>query len=146
MERRKRLWKIVAAAREQSGVILIDTLVALALLGIFGVVFLSAISTSTITMASIEDKVNVDNLVRAQMEYTKNTNSCPYDSVPPYNYQTLDQLDPGNPYAITVPNGYSINVTAAALHTPDDGIQEITVTIYRNGNSELVTKGYKVNR
>ncbi len=136
----------MAAAREQSGIMLIDTVVALTLLGIFGVVFLSAISTSTKTMASIEDKVNVDNLVRAQMEYTKNTNSSPYDSVPPYNYQTLDQLDPGNPYAITVPGGYSINVAAAALHNPDDGIQEITVTIYRNGISELITKGYKVNR
>ncbi len=141
MERRKRLWKIVTAAGEQSGVMLIDTVVALALLGIFGVVFLSAISTSTITMASIEDKVNVDNLVRAQMEYTKSANISLS-----YNYQALDQLDPGNPYAITVPNGYSIGVAAAALHNPDDGIQEITVTIYRNGNSELVTKGYKVNR
>ena len=146
MERRKRWWKRVTAARKQSGFILIDTVVALALLGIFGVAFLSVISTSTSTMASIEVKVNVDNLVRAQMEYTKNANNCPYDSVPPYNYQTLDQLDPGNPYAITVPNGYSINVTAAALHNPDDGIQEITVTIYRDGKNELVVKGYKVNR
>ncbi len=140
MERRKRLSKIVTAAREQSGVMLIDTVVALALLGIFGVAFLSAISTSTATMASIEDKVNVDNLVRAQMEYTKSDN---FSSS--YNYQTLDQLDPGSPYAITVPNGYSINVAAAAL--PNSvGIQEITVTIFRNGNSELVTKGYKVDR
>ncbi len=138
MERRKRLWKIVTAAREQSGVMLIDTVVALALLGLFGVAFLSAISTSTVTMASIEDKVNVDNLVRAQMEYTKSAN---FSSS--YNYQTLDQLDPGNPYAIAVPGGYSINVAAAAL---GDGIQEITVTIYRDGKNELVVKGYKVNR
>ncbi|MDD5095690.1 MAG: hypothetical protein PHV74_15150 [Dehalococcoidia bacterium] len=147
MERRKRrLREMVTAARDQCGVALIDTVVALALLGVFGVVFLSAISTSTITMAGIEDKVNVDNLARAQMEYTKNTNSCPYDSVPPYDYQALDQLNPGSPYAIAVPSGYSINVTAAALHDPDDGIQEITVTIYRNGNSLLVTQGYKVDR
>ncbi len=140
MERRKRLSKIVTAAREQSGVMLIDTVVALALLGIFGVAFLSAISTSTATMASIEDKVNVDNLVRAQMEYTKSDN---FSSS--YNYQTLDQLDPGSPYAITVPNGYSINVAAAALPT-SVGIQEITVTISRDGKTPLVVKGYKVNR
>jgi hypothetical protein len=97
-------------------------------------------------MARIEDKANVDNLARAQMEYIKNAYTCPYDSVPPYVYPTLDQLDPGNPYAITIPIGYSIGVAAAALHNPDDGIQEITVTVYRNGNSELAVKGYKVNR
>ena len=146
VKRTNRFWGIPAAVREQSGVTLIDTVVALALLGIIGVSFLSAIQSSTITMASIVDKVNVDNLARAQLEYTKNVNSCPYDSVPPYNYQTLDQLDPANPYAITVPDGYSINVTAAPLHNPDEGIQEITVTIYRDGNNKLVIKAYKVNR
>lgn len=145
MERRKGLWKIVTAARGQSGFLMIDTVVALALLGIFGVVFLSAISTSTITRASIEDKVNVNNLARAQMEYTKNSNSSPYNPAP-YNYLTLDQLLPGNPYAIIVPDGYSINVTAATLPNLDANIQQITVTIYRDGKSELVVNDYKVKR
>src|ERR1035437_4962520 len=124
---------------------MIDTVVALALLGIFGVVFLSAISTSTITMAGIEDKVNVNNLARAQMEYTKNSNSSPYHSAP-YNYQTLDKLALDNPYAITVPTGYSINVTAATILNLNANIQQITVTIYRNQQSELVLSDYKVNR
>lgn len=146
MERGKWWWKRVTASNQQSGFILMDMIVALALLGIFGVVFLSAISTSTITTANIDDKANVDNLARAQMEYTKNKISSPYDPDPPINYQTIDHLDPGDPYAITVPDGYSINVTAAALNDPDDGIQEITVTIFRDGKNELVIKGYKANR
>jgi prepilin-type N-terminal cleavage/methylation domain-containing protein len=142
----KRLGEKANIGRDQSGVTLIETVIAIALLGIFGVVFLASLSTSTVTTAGLEDKANVDNLARAQMEYTKNINSCPYDSLPPYNYQALDQLEAGNPYIIAVPDGYSISVTAAALHNPDDGIQEITVTIYREGINRLMIKGYKVNR
>jgi type II secretory pathway pseudopilin PulG len=142
----KRLWEKTNIAKDQSGVTLVETVVALALLGIFGVVFLASLSTSTVTTAGLEEKANVDNLARSQMEYTKNPNSCPYDSIPPYNYQALDQLEAGDPYAIAVPQGYSINVTAAALHNPDDGIQEITVTIYREEINRLMLKGYKVNR
>jgi len=142
----KRLGEKANIGRDQSGVTLIETVIAIALLGIFGVVFLASLSTSTVTTAGLEDKANVDNLARAQMEYTKNINSCPYDSLPPYNYQALDQLEAGNPYIIAVPDGYSISVTAAALHNPDDGIQEITVTINREGINRLMIKGYKVNR
>ena len=131
------------AAGEQKGVTLLETLVALALLGIFAVAFLSALSTSAITMAGTEKKVDIDSLARAQMEYTKN---CDYDDVIPYDYTTLDELAPGAPYAIVIPTGYSINVTAAALNNPDDGIQKITVTISKDGGDLLVMEGYKGNR
>jgi len=126
--------KIAAAAREQRGITLIETAIGLALLGILGVIFLSAISTSTITMSVAEEKVNMNNLARAQMEYTKN---YPYSTDVPPSYPVVD--------GITIPAGYSIDVAAQALHQPDDGIQEITVTASRDGES-LVLKGYKVNR
>ena len=138
--------KIAVAAREQRGVTLIEATIGLALLGILGVIFLSAISTSTITMSVAEEKVNMNNLARAQMEYTKNSSYIAYiygtPDVPP-DYARVD--DPNNPDAIVVPSGYSIDVAAQALHQPDDGIQEITVTASRDGES-LVLKGYKVNR
>ena len=146
---------ITVTARGQQGVTLLETLTALALLGIFGVVFLTAISTSSITMANTEKMVNINNLARAQMEYTKNCDYITYDygalpgnpadDVPP-DYTTLDELGPSAPYAISVPSGYAIDVAAVALHEPDDGIQEITVTISRYGENLLVVKGYKVNR
>jgi prepilin-type N-terminal cleavage/methylation domain-containing protein len=140
-----RWWRRSMAAGEK-GVTLIETITALALLGIFGAVFFSAMASSSELKASIEDKVNVDTLARTQMEYTKNVNKCPYDAVPPYDYTTIDQLSPGDPYAITLPEGYSISVNAAALHNPDDGIQEITVSIYRDGENHLTIKGFKVDR
>ena len=140
---------IIGNVFEQKGVTLIETLVALALLGIFGVAFLSAISTSAITMASTEKNVDVESLARAQIEYTKNCSYIDYiygsPDIPP-DYTTLDELAPSNPYAITIPTGYSINVTAAALNNPDDGIQQITVTVSKDGSPLLVMEGYKVNR
>jgi len=142
--------KILLAAGGQKGVTLIETLVALALLGIFGVAFLSAISTSAITMASTQRNVDVEGLARAQMEYTKNCNYDPHDYGPPEippDYTTLDELVPGNPYAIVIPTGYSINVTATALDlSSDTGIQKITVTVSKDGGALLVMEGYKVNR
>ena len=143
------LKKTGVAAKGQRGVTVIETVIALALLGIFGMVFLSAISTSSITMANAEKKVHVDNLARAQVEYTKECSYIEYIYGPPDtppDYQRLDELDPADPYAVIVPSGYSINVAAVALHNPDDGIQEITVNILREGENLLVVKGYKVDR
>lgn len=135
---------------EQKGVTLLETLAALALLAIIGVAFLSAIATSSITMANAEEKVEIDNLARAQMEYTKSGNYTDYiygsPDIPP-DYATLDELAPADPYAIPIPTGYSINVTAVALDEElDGGIQKITVTVSREGKDLLVMEGYKVNR
>ena len=134
---------------EQKGVTLLETLAALALLAIIGVAFLSAIATSSITMANAEEKVEIDNLARAQMEYTKSGNYTDYiygsPDIPP-DYTSLDELAPADPYAIPIPTGYSINVTAVALDEPDKGVQKITVTVSREGKDLLVMEGYKVNR
>jgi len=141
--------KIVLATGEQKGASLLEILIALALLSIFGVVFLAAISTSAITMAGTEAKVDVDSLARAQMEYTKNCAYIEYvygsPDTPP-DYATLDELAQSNPYAIVIPTGYSINVTATALNNPDDGIQEIAVTVSKDGGDLLTMEGYKINR
>ena len=141
--------KITATINKEAGVTLLETLTALALLAILGVVFYSSIATSSITMASAEEKVEIDNLARAQLEYTKKSDYVEYiygsPDTPP-DYTTLDELDPADAYAITLPDGYSIDVTAVALHEPDAGVQQITVTISRDGESLLVIKGYKVDR
>ena len=133
--------RTLLAAGGQKGVTLVETLVALALLGILGVAFMSAISTSAITMASTEKNVDVESLARAQLEYTKNSD---YDGEPPFEYATLDELPGGQEdYAIVIPSSYSIDVSAVAL---DDGIQKITVTVFKDGTALLAIEGYKVNR
>ncbi len=135
--------KIVVSAREQRGETLVEILIALTLLAVVGVTFMLAISSGYITLASIEKKVNVDNLARAQLEYTKN---CQYDPNTPPTYQTIDQLGPGDPYAITLPQGYAIDVTATPAHGSEDGVQQITVTILRDGVTLLLLDDFKVDR
>ena len=141
--------KITATISKQAGFTLLETLTALALLAILGVVFYSSIATSSITMANAEEKVEIDNLARAQLEYTKNCDYIEYiygsPDTPP-DYVTLDDLDPSDPYAIALPDGYSIDIAAVALHVPDAGVQQITVNVSRDGESLLVIEGYKVDR
>lgn len=141
--------KITATINRQGGFTLLETLTALALLAILGVVFYSSIATSSITMANAEEKVEIDNLARAQLEYTKKSEYIEYiygsPDTPP-DYVTLDELDPSDPYAITLPDGYSIDIAAVALHEPDAGVQQIAVSVSREGESLLVVEGYKVDR
>lgn len=121
---------------------MLEVLIALALITILGVALLSALRTSSKTAAQTDEMVTMNSLARTQMEYTKNS---PYVSGSPdvISYTLIN--DPSNPDAIAVPPGYSINVVGHALHQPDDGLQEITVTISRSGKSTAL-KDYKVNR
>lgn len=132
---------------EQRGIVLAEALVALALLGILGTGLISALTTSTTARGRVEEEVAAHNLARAQMEYTKNAPYIAYvfgnPDVPP-NYARID--DPGNPDAVDVPAGYSIGLSAQALNQPDDGIQEITVIVSRDGRSLVTLRTYKVNR
>ncbi|MDO8491920.1 MAG: hypothetical protein Q7T04_07905 [Dehalococcoidia bacterium] len=138
----RRASTVQGIARRQGGSILIETLVALALLGLLGATFLPAVSTSAKTAGLTEEMVNMDNLARAQMEYTKNS---AYVSGSPdvTSYPRVD--DPVNPNAVVVPDGYSVAVVGHALNQPDNGIQEVTVTVHRGAKSTSL-KGYKVNR
>jgi len=140
---------LLLSPKRQSGAIMIEVLVAVALLGICGFAFISAIITSTKAVAVAQTKVNINNLARAQTEYTKN---CPYiyyiyggPDIPPA-YQTIDELSSEDPYSVIIPAEYSISVDATALHNPDNGIQEITVAIFRDNADLLKLKSYKMNR
>ena len=75
-------------------------------------------------------------LARSQMENVKNVSY-----VPGATTYTAAALPTASDYA-----GYSVSIAAAALHSPDDGIQKITVTVNRSGQSVLTLEGYKVNR
>jgi len=53
--------------------------------------------------------------------------------------------------AVPIPDGkdylqYSSVVSAEPVHTPDDGIQKITVSVQRSGESVYFLQGYKVDR
>ena len=129
--------------RNERGIGLLETLVAITIIGACGVGFLAAMSTSTEAVDVTEKKVDVDNLARSQLEYTKNS---PY-VIGATSYTALDELDSTDPSYITIPRDYDIIVSSGQLPgSSDEDIQLITVTIQHEGKNLLQLDGYKVNR
>ncbi len=128
-----RLKAILRAAMTsgQEGVGLVETLVAVAILGATLVVLLTAISTGVIGVATTEQRVTAENLARSQLEYTK---SQTYATAPA-SYAT-----------VTPPAGYAVTAAATSITEGDGAIQKITVTVTRDGETLLTVEGYKVNR
>lgn len=119
----------------EKGFAIIETLVALALLGIIAVAFLSGVATASKASSIANERAIAESLVRSEAEYVKN---CAYqDSVSEY------PVDP----SLTVPDSWTVPPPVVGLvHATDDGIQEVTVTAEHNGEEVLSLKIYKVDR
>ena len=124
-----RVRAVVADA--QAGVGLVETLVAVAILGVTLTVLLAAISTGSAGVATTEERVTAENLARSQLEYTK---SQPYLPAPA-SYAT-----------VTPPAGYAVSAEATSIPDSDSSIQQITVTVTRDGETLLTVEDFKVDR
>jgi type II secretory pathway pseudopilin PulG len=113
------------------GVALVEVLVAVAIIGITLVVFLSAVATGSVGVAKTDERVTAENLARSQLEYTK---SQAYLAVPA-SYAT-----------VTPSAGYAISVEAASIPDADSSIQKITVTVTRDGETLVTVEDFKVDR
>ncbi len=115
----------------EEGVGLVETLVAVAILGTTLVVLIAAISTGSIGVATTEERVTAENLARSQLEYTK---SQTYVTAPA-SYAT-----------VTPPAGYAVSAEAASIPGADSSIQQITVTVTRGSETLLTVEDFKVDR
>ena len=120
----------------EAGLTLLETLVALAILAVIAVAFITGLSTSSKTLYQADERATAESLARSQMEWAKNSaysyNATSYSLAP-----VLDATDYQD---------YSANITAEALHDPDEGIQKIVVTIMRDDETVYKLEGYKVDR
>ena len=121
---------------DERGISLIETLIALAIMGVVAVVFLTGMTTSSKAVMVSQNRVTAESLAKSQMEDTKA--QLYIDGAISYPKITIPQD--------LVDQGYVLTVVAEPLHASEDGIQKITVTISRNGNGILTLKDYKVNR
>ncbi len=120
----------------ESGVTLLETVVALAILGTIAVTFLSGLVTTSKAAFTVDERATVESLAQSQMEWSLNAT---------YVYEAT-QYDPA-----PIPSGkdyinYSANITAQPLNIPDVGIQKITVTVNRTGEQVFTLESYKVDR
>jgi prepilin-type N-terminal cleavage/methylation domain-containing protein len=120
--------------KSDKGFAFIETIVALALLGIVAAVFLSSLGTAAKATMVADKEVTAEILARSEIEYIK---GCDYDY-----YAVEYPLDP----ALSVPSGWSVDTSAEALDDRGDDIQKVTVTVQRNGENEFSAVIYKVDR
>ena len=114
--------------REQKGMTLIDTLIALGILAAVGIAFMNALSTGSSTSGQINDVAIAERLVRNQLEDIKNAS---YDVTAPYEYPIIDH--PANyPVSVDVePNG-------------DNTLQDITITVSHEEGTLVTLDTFKV--
>ena len=115
--------------RGERGVLLIETMVSLALLGLLGSSFLWAVSMSSNSRVIADEHVTARILAESQIEYLKEQTYA-------YSYE-----------AVPVPDaypGYTAEVDVDTMRNGD--IQKLTVTIRHHGRDIETLEDYKVNR
>ena len=128
---RQRLAQVKNRAQSQTGLGLVETLVAVAILGTSVVAFVVALSAGSIAVGQQDEEVVAQGLAQTQLEYTKSYTYDPGAST----YPTVD-----------TPESYAISVNVSSVPDTDTDIQKITVTISRESESIFVVEDYKVNR
>ncbi|MDO8578311.1 MAG: type II secretion system protein [Dehalococcoidales bacterium] len=128
--------KVKRNGGRESGFTLLESLVALAILGTIAVVFLGGVIGTTKAAAVIDEQTTAESLAQNQMEWVQN--AAYVAEATSYSPAAL----PGSGDY----NNYSVNITSAALHSPDDGVQKITITIRHSSKEVSQLEGYKLNR
>lgn len=123
--------KTLNQLNNQKGISLVETLVAVAILGTAVVAFVVSLSTGSLAVNEHNKETTAQGLAQTQMEYTKDYT---FDS----GAATYPVLD--------VPETYNVSVGVEAVPGTDDNIQKITVTVLKDGVSVFTLADYKVNR
>ena len=128
--------KIMGLNRRELGITFLETVIALAILGAVSVSILNGLTSASKSVFIVDEKTTAESLAQSQMEWIKNAS---------YSYNATSYS------AAPIPDGkdylqYSSVVSAEPVHTPDDGLQKITVSIQRSGKGVYFLQGYKVDR
>ena len=113
-------------ARDSGGSLLLETIVAAALLAVVGSAVLNGLSTAYRSSARTETQATVENIARNQMELAF---SLPY-AAPPASYTSLSGLPPG----------FTSQAVASEFVQDDSNIELVTVTVSRDGTTELIVE------
>ncbi|OGO17641.1 MAG: hypothetical protein A2Z15_01540 [Chloroflexi bacterium RBG_16_50_11] len=118
-------------SNNQAGIGLVETLMAVAVLGTSVVAFVVGLSAGSLTVNEHDKETVSQSLAQTQMEYTKNY---------PYNPGAVTYP------ALAVPPTYSVTIGVIAVPGTDTNIQKVTVSVLKDSVSILTVSDYKVNR
>lgn len=124
----RRLLERGPALSDEKGVGLVESLLAVAIVGVALVAFLAAMSTGSMAVATADKRVTAENLAWSQME------------------NSLGQVYAASYSTITEPSGYAIAITVSGVDGRDQNeIQKITVGVGYVGGT-VSAEAFKVNR
>ncbi len=127
----RRFLKLFKQINDQSGLGLVETLAAVAILGTAVTAFVVSLSAGSLAVAEQDTETVAQGLAQTQIEYTKSYAFIPGAGAYP---------------AVPAPPGYSIAISVSPVAGVDANMQKITVNIFRDGSSVFLVSDYKVNR
>jgi prepilin-type N-terminal cleavage/methylation domain-containing protein len=156
---------MLRSMKNEKGFTLIETIIALALLGVVAVAFLGALVTASNAFTITDEHATAESLARSQIEYLKNQpykEATPYDPGTPGSGEVIYEKITGIPddYIICSFNrdGYIVNnivygipwdsqngqPLGVGIH--DGGLQKVKLVIKHGDKQEFILEDYKVNR
>jgi len=113
--------------KSEKGITLLETVIALGLLAVIGVSFLSGLATTSSSRALAEERVNAKILAETQMENVK-------------------KQEYSDNYTLLTPDGYDGYSTNLTIEESYYNLQKITVTIYHHTDEVFTLESLKVKR
>jgi type II secretory pathway pseudopilin PulG len=117
--------------RSERGIGLVESLIALAIIGTAVSAFITTLSTGSVIVGELNQETVAQQLAQSQMERIKAASYSPTGA----GYTT-----------ISVPEGYGVAVSVDSSLYADSDIQKLTVTVSRDSETILTFEGYKVHR
>ncbi len=135
--------RISPVSRAQGGIGLLETLIAVAIIAVIGVVYIRAVDTNTRVTGQLDEQGVAKNLITVAIEGIR---QAPWAN----DYDAIAA-------AIPTPNQYEITVTTDCTDDPTDDLsfadctggetwQRIYVTVSREGQSALRICTYRASR
>jgi prepilin-type N-terminal cleavage/methylation domain-containing protein len=138
--------------KSEKGFSLAEVMVAMVLMGIVAVAFLSAIGTASKAVLLADEQASAESLARSEMEYVKGQEYSVASPVS-WSYELPSDTSPTgefpswwDEYPSSLPDGYEIYVVTVSgepYYDTDNGIQKITVIVERDGKQLVILESYR---
>ena len=123
---------------DQKGIVIVETLVALAILGVISVGFLSAIATSYTAVRLSDQRTTAESVARTVIERVR---MSPYDPLATGVIGGLDGDLPSGSWAVEV----RYTNSTEWVGTPPSPVQLVTVVVKHQGRTIVTSETYKAD-